>query len=367
MQKTLLLVGVFFIFSCSHSDDLDGLNTISDTENMLITENEENQNQSFRDKESILNYFELLIDGKKIIVGQQCGNTPTETADMYEKHVESLAIETGKYVGLMGADFGWSSEDDYPVETLIDHWNNGGLVTASWHADNPFVDGVDVYWDMVNDQEKIDLTALLKGAEQTVEWTNYRNDLDRTARALQKLQSAGVTVIWRPFHEMNGNFFWWGANSNDNTQTNESDFIAFWIDLYETLRWDYGLENLIWVYSVVPSETWYAEVTAFYPGDTYVDVVGMDYYGKQPDFPHYDALHSLGKPLVISESGPKDGGEGNWDMLEWANLLKGKAAYFLQWHNWNNNKVAIGDNENTFELMNDVDVITRDELMSIAL
>jgi len=161
---------------------------------------------------------------------------------------------------------------------------------------------------------------------------------------------------------MNGDFFWWGTNAHGNQQTNEDDYKALWIDLYNTLRWDYGLDNLIWTYSVVPSETWYAAVTAYYPGDEYVDLVGMDYYGVQPDFPHYETLKALGKPLVMSESGPREAGYGDWNMMEWATMLKGKAAYFLQWHSWNGAAVAIKDNKNVLEMMNSEAAITRDEI-----
>lgn len=40
-----------------------------------------------------------------------------------------------------------------------------------------------------------------------------------------------------------------------NQQTYEADYKALWYDLYNTLRWDYGLDNLIWMYSFVPCET----------------------------------------------------------------------------------------------------------------
>ena len=88
----------------------------------------------------------------------------------------------------------------------------------------------------------------------------------------------------------------------------------------------------------------------------------MDYYGNEPDFPHFEELKALGKPLVMSESGPREAGYGNWDMMEWATILKGRAAYFLQWHSWSGANVAIKDNKNALEMMNSTTVLTRDEL-----
>lgn len=320
-----------------------------------------------RNKESILTYFDTLVANEQIIVGQQCGDAPDSTWWYYNTYVDQLADETGRHVGLIGADFGWFEGDNYPVEALINHWREGGLVTVSWHADNPFVDAVDVYWDTVNNKDKINLKALLKDADPTTDaWKSYRHELDKVAGALQKLRDAGVTVIWRPFHEMNGDFFWWGTNAHANKQTNEEDYKALWIDMYNTFRFDYGLDNLIWAYAVVPSETWYAGVTAYYPGDDFVDLVGMDYYGNEPDFPHYEELESLGKTIVMSEMGPREAEYGNWNMMDVANKLKGKAAYFMQWHSWNGAAVAIKDNKNILEMMNSDAVITRDELLPIS-
>lgn len=368
MQRILPLIGLFLVFSCSSENISD--DRIPSIENMNAMEESSESNTPDapifepRNKETILSYFQSLITNQQIMVGQQCGDAPDATRRYYNTYVDQLADQTGRHVALIGADFGWFSGDNYPVQTLIDHWREGGLVTVSWHADNPFVDQVDVYWDTVENKDQIQLKSLLKGEPQTKAWISYRTELDKVASALLKLRDAGVTVIWRPFHEMNGDFFWWGTNAHANQQTNESDYKALWIDMYHTLRWDYGLDNLIWTYSVVPSETWYAEVTAYYPGDEYVDLVGMDYYGNEPDFPHYETLKSLGKPLVVSESGPREAAYGNWNMMQWADLLKGKAAYFLQWHSWNGAKVAIKDNKNSAEMMNSSSVITLDELFS---
>ena len=319
-----------------------------------------------RSKADILAYFDALIANKQIIVGQHCGNGPDEIRSYYNTYIDVLADFTGRHVGIIGADLGFFPSNTYPVKTLIDHWQQGGLVTVSWHADNPFNEGYDTYWDTVEHKDKIKARSLLKDAPKTEVWFSYRSELDKMAGALQKLRDAGVTVIWRPFHAMNGDFFWWGINAHNNQQTNEEDFKALWIDLYQTLTYEYGLDNLIWTYSVIPHNSRNADVTAYYPGSDYVDLVGMDYYGVAPDFPDYNALKSLGKTIVMSESGPVDQGNGNWDMMDLVNTLKGRAAYFLQWHSGRKTKMAIRDNRNIVEMMNCEAAITRDELMPIS-
>jgi len=369
IRSLVFLFGGLLFFACSPNDDENSSlpNQTMDDNGPLSDSEENSKTPRTVSKEEILAYFDSLIEKKQIIVGQQCGDAPNSTSYYYDNYVDQLADQTGRHVGLIGADFGWYSGNDYPVETLIEHWQEGGLVTASWHADNPFVSGeVDVYWNTVENKDKINLRSLLKDAEPTAAWTSYRTELDKVAGALQKLRDANVTVIWRPFHEMNGNFFWWGINAHDNKQTNEADYKSLWIDMYNTFKFDYGLDNLIWTYSVVPSETWYASVTSYYPGSDYVDLVGMDYYGEQPDFPNYEELKSLGKTIVMSEIGPKEAGYGNWNMMDVVNKLKGKAAYFMQWHSWNGAAVAIKDNKNAMEMMNSNAVITRDELLPIS-
>lgn len=351
MKTTLFLLSFLFLISCSTSSN-------------EIFEDEENDNPILknRNKSEILSYFNKLIENNQVIVGQHCGDGTNDIANFYSEYIETLANETGKYVGIVGADLGFNPSTTYPVETLIDHWNKGGLVTLSWHADNPFENGYDVYYNTVENKDNIDLLLLLKSANDNQAKTSYRNELDAIAKVLLKFKTSGVIVIFRPFHEMNGDFFWWGINDYNNQQTNESDYVALWKDLYDTLTNDYGLDNLIWTYSPIPQANWSADVLAFYPGDDVVDIVGIDYYGINPDFPDYDALKSLGKTVVMSEAGPKDSGYGNWDEMELVNKIKGKAAYFLQWHSWSGAAVAIKDNLNANMMMNSKEVITRDEL-----
>lgn len=315
-----------------------------------------------RSKQAILDYFDQVVNDGYVVSGQHCGDGPDQTAAFYEDFIETLAVQTGKYVGIVGADFGYNPSVVYPVNTLVDHWNNGGLITVSWHADNPFVDGYEVRWNSVENKRSIDLLALLKDADDSDARSNYRTELDNIATTLLKLKEAGVTVIWRPFHEMNGDFFWWGIDDYSNNQTNEAAYVALWKDLYETLTVDYGLDNLIWTYAPMSSASWNADVLAYYPGSDYVDLVGVDYYGTVPDFPDYEELSTLNKTIVMAEAGPASESYGNWNEMDLVDVLKGKAAYFLQWHSWEGADVAIIDNLNADTMMNSTTTITRDEL-----
>lgn len=319
----------------------------------------------FRTRENILAYFDELIANEQLIVGQQCGDGPDLTNDYYQDFVASLAGKTNKYTGIVGSDLGYYPGTGYPVNTLIRHWEEGGLVTVSWHADNPFADGYDVYCNAVENNKEINLNSILSSAPESTAKSSYRKELDAVAGALQELRDAGVIVIWRPFPQMNGDQFWWGINACQDQQTNVEGYTALWRDLYTTLTDDYGLDNLLWTYSVMPYLGWNAPVTAYYPGSDYVDLVGMEYYGPIPDFPDYPTLRSLGKTLVFSETGPSEGYEGNWDELQLVSVLAGKAAYFLQWHSYPGTALAIRDNLKANAMMNSERVVTRDEILVI--
>lgn len=315
-----------------------------------------------RSKKGILSYFKTIVSNKQVIVGQQCSQSP-DVALEYKKNFQRLYDSTGKYPALIGLEYGWFANADLQKENeyAIKHWQQGGLVTISWHADCPFKDGYDVRWDAIANKDAIDLKKLLKDAPDSKEKGSYRAELNNIAKALKQLKDAGVTVIWRPFHEMNGNWFWWGTNDK-KAPTNVNDYVALWRDMYQTLTKDYGLNNLIWVYAPNIVGTYYPAPAVFYPGDKYVDMVALDNYPKTPAFDDYPELLKLGKLVTDGEVGPHQQSYGKFDEMEVLNTYKGKAPYFLQWHSWTGAKVAIVDNLHFRELMNDVSAITLDKI-----
>ncbi len=314
-----------------------------------------------RTKKEVANVLINAINSNKVITGQHCGDGLDQNATFYDTYVEALANQSGKYVGIVGADLGFVPGTTYPVQTLIDHWNKGGLVSISWHADNPFTDGFSFRENSVDNKANINFLSLIKNAPQSVAKTNYRNALDKVALVLKRLQDAGVVVIWRPFHEMNGDWFWWGIDDYNNNQSNEADYRALWQDMYDTFTVEYQLENLLWAYGTAEFFGWNGEVMAYYPGNDYVDIVGLDYYGSTPDFPDFEKFNATGKITALTEAGPIAEAYGNWDENQIINVLKGKAAYFLQWHSWPGADVAIINNRNASSMMNSEDAITRDD------
>ncbi|KPL11296.1 MAG: hypothetical protein AMS26_20230, partial [Bacteroides sp. SM23_62] len=206
------------------------------------------------------------IKGKGILTGQE--NLATDVMRWTEEVVDI----TGVYPGLLGEDFSYGDSAFAKrlkiVKTAIDYWEKGGLVTISWHQVNPETldgsihEGPFEYTQYSMTQEKFNQLFVPESYLQV----KYQAHIDTIAGYLEKLQEAGVVVLWRPYHEMNGGWFWWGAKSN---------FTDLWRGMYARFTYYHKLNNLIWVCGPNISQSGLA---SYYPGDEYVDIVGLDGY-----------------------------------------------------------------------------------------
>lgn len=327
-----------------------------------------------RSPKGIVNYFNRLIKDSLIVVGQHCAGEDNNQEKGYQTFFENLYNQTGKYPGLLGLEYGYTANVPHDVinNLLINHWKKGGIVTLTWCADNPFKDGYNGNWNAIAHKDSIDLKMVLASAPDSKAKTSYRNELLRVGNGLKKLQDAGVTVLWRPFHEMNGSWFWWGPNDGKQP-TNLADFRLLWQDMHKTFT-DMGLDNLVWVYAVNNpfSPSTKEAVISMFPGEAYVDLVGMDIYkAPVPDFTdNYELLKKLNKTIVVAECGDNIDNQGKkvLDEVEIVKKYRGKAAYFMQWHSWYNPRLkvkvrrAIIDNPNAKEMMFHPSAVTLDDM-----
>ncbi len=99
-------------------------------------------------------------------------------------------------------------------------------------------------------------------------WENkvFTEDLKNAAAYLKLLRDADIPVLWRPFHEAAGGWFWWGKDA--------ASFKSLWIAMFNYFKTE-GLDNLIWVWTTEGNDS------DWYPGDQYVDIVGRDIYNKE--------------------------------------------------------------------------------------
>ncbi|MFH0874900.1 MAG: glycosyl hydrolase [archaeon] len=166
----------------------------------------------------------------------------------------------GKWIALTGSDYsGYSGTPEWTVQgknsVYINHWKKGGLVTLNWWPDNPWTQNVyDAYIPAGNHLSDL----YTPGNSVYTRWISY---LNIKAIELDDLQQNGVVVLWRPFHEMNGNWWWW-ANQD------QAEFIALYQHMFNYFTYTKHLNNLLWVYGPNHYYGSYKSAEYYYPGDT---------------------------------------------------------------------------------------------------
>lgn len=284
----------------------------------------------------------------RIISGQFIGSGKYSSL----KEIQQTYDKTGKWVGMIGNDYAVAHQANTQGNPyLIDYWNKGGLVTVSFHALNP----QNHRFGSVNNR-KINFQDLLH--PETAAYKTWTSDLDVVAAGLKQLQDNGVVVLWRPFHEMNKDFFWWGNRPVE-------DFVKLWRQTFDYLTRTKGLNNLLWVYSPYQAP----DTDKYYPGDDYVDIVAMDAYETYPEkIQGYDALAKIDKPFGFAEFGPSGKllivipiVDKNVDYNRIFQTIKTKFPKTSFLHAWNDGW-GFQSHQNIREMMSDPAMITREDL-----
>ncbi|WP_054941709.1 glycosyl hydrolase [Paenibacillus ihuae] len=235
------------------------------------------------------------LQGKGIISGQ---HDYLENPDEYTNKLKDTG---GFYPGLHGYELGAisnqteaviASQRQSVVESAVRWHKAGGIVTMSYHANLP---GTAPAWSNVSmSLSEADFARYITPG--TVQYAALLADLDKTALSLQQLSNAGVPVLWRPYHEMNGGWFWWGQKSR---------FSELWNLMFERYTEVHRLHNLLWVWSPNAKNQWSGEPADYYPGAGRVDVLALDIYDGDFKASHHDGLWDLGrgKLIAIGENG----------------------------------------------------------------
>lgn len=163
--------------------------------------------------------------------------------------------------------FGGETTNDaqWMINEIISNWQTAKVIPTMLQHWTPA--GDHSYETMKN--TIVDIASLLNPASATAERASYLRWRANVADDLLKLQAADVPVLFRPYHEAGGQWFWWDRQGT-------AKYVALWNDLYTYLTTTRGLHNLIWVWSAGKLNI----DTAYYPGDTKVDVIGQDTYGR---------------------------------------------------------------------------------------
>ncbi|WP_223066920.1 glycosyl hydrolase [Paenibacillus caui] len=287
------------------------------------------------------------VSGENIIAGQ---HDYLESPDDQNNKLNKIS---GQYAGLHGYELGAISgqtEDQIArqrssvVDSAIRWYKAGGMVSITFHESLP---GTAKAWSNV--QKSISQSEFDKYVTPgTAEYGKLIQDLDSVAASLKKLSDAGVPVLWRPYHEMNGDWFWWGQKNHFN---------KLWNVMYDRFVNVHGLNNLLWVWSPNAPNGYAEPYSLYFPGLAKVDVLAIDIYNSDFRQSYYDGLLSLaqGKPIAIGES-------GELPDLEALEITQNKWAYMMTWGKMlteNNSASRIS----TF--MNSGYVLSRDKLVLV--
>lgn len=329
-----------------------------------------------------------------IISGQRFGG-PSWTQS-YGLFITALHTTTGHYPEYIEAGYDIIVNSGTPLSSppapasgdvttlnnqFIDHWNRGGIVAVDWFADNPWYRlGTGAFCSQVS-SPCVTGTLLDVINPATTAGAYFKQEMDAMVGYFTTLQAAGVEVLFRPFHEMNGSWFWWGAQSTSIPTA--SDFTTLWT--YVHTYFNSRVTNLIWVYSTSNSDTQVVNstfilqpTTYYYPGAALVDIIGVDYYSntitapssppvqgdRNHSIPTYTALMALGRPLILTELGPATGAQidtYNFDtILNTAHTLYPALTSFMAWQdNPPTTYFSIINQTNPTGLMTDPLIITR--------
>ena len=246
------------------------------------------------------------LNGRGCLTGQMesgwCGT--------HEHEINYLLMRTGRMPAIRGLDF--IDNDFGGVVRRAGDWHaRGGIVTICWHTGADFASSY-----MQSKEDELDWeNAFTEGTEQH---RALLAGMDRAAPYLKRLQHMGVPVLWRPFHEMDGKWFWWGRGGAEG-------FVKLWRLMYDRYTNLHGLNNLIWVlgFSDAPGD-----LAPWYPGDDVVDILGGDSYqgGAQGElYRKCAAIAPEGMPICYHENGE----------IPTAQMMKDEGApwaWFMTWH-----------------------------------
>lgn len=273
---------------------------------------------------------------------------------------------TGEFPAILGTDLmdyspsrvEFNSKPRNLTETMVKLGAKGDLITITWHWNAPTgllnkrftrSDGkqVDASWyrGFYTEATTFDLAKALDTGNE--EYKLLLRDVDAIAIELKKYQAAHVPVLWRPLHEAEGGWFWWGAKG-------PGPAIALWRLLRERLIEYHALHNLIWVWNSAKPE--------WYPGDDQVDIMSIDAYPSDRSDPLSNAWQSLlerfdGKKLIALAEFP-----GVPDVDRMAKFGT-RFSYFTSWTG------GLGPRSEPAERLSAVyrssRVVTRDELPNL--
>lgn len=263
----------------------------------------------------------------------------------YAPDSSDVKAVTGEYPAIINWDLGLVELDSarqldgVPFEfmraEIAKHHARGGINSLSWHPVNPLTGGNS--WDVSPDSALSVIMADSAMVDTLAAWAGRVADF---VASLRDAEGNRIPVMFRPWHEHTGTWFWWGLNSGTT-----DEYVKLW-EITRKAFDDRELDNVVWVYSPDKSNVEsYDDYMARYPGDEYVDVMGADvyYFGNDDEFNRWidntlgsavRAAKEHGKIAALSETGCEGLTNEKWytEMLLPA-LRRWPVAFVTVWRN----------------------------------
>ncbi|KAF2702758.1 glycoside hydrolase family 26 protein [Pleomassaria siparia CBS 279.74] len=296
------------------------------------------------DAKALLEYLGTIY-GKNILSGQQDQDS-----------LDWVTTNVGKTPAILGVDFmdytesrisrGASSTD---VDKALAFAAKGGIITFVWHWGAPvgLYDTEDHPWwsGFYTDATDFNITNALVDTTNA-NYTLLIQDIDTIAVQLKKLQTAGVPVLFRPLHEAEGKWFWWGAQGPEPAK-------KLYRIVYHRLTNYHKINNLVWVWNSVAKD--------WYPGDDVVDIVSADTYAQGDHGPISATYNSL---LALANDTKIIGAAEIGSVMD-PDLLKTYQADWVYFCVWSGDYIS-GGSWNSLDLLKSVYgsdyVLTLDEI-----
>ena len=298
--------------------------------------------------------YQFLLDNfqHKIISGVMTLKSLSTTTGQGQNEISWLYEKTGKKPALLGLDFMDHSGAIQPerinnpniIKDAITWKNNNGIIALCWHWRDPSHTTSDFY----TRRSSFDPRKIFE--PQSAEYAAIMRDMDIIAVYLKELQDNNVAVLWRPLHEASGGWFWWGSQGPEACK-------KIWQIMFDKFSKEHGLKNLIWVWTSEASNN----AIKWYPGDEYVDIIGVDIYdegnhGSQMlAFEFLKRIFNGKKLLALSECG---------SIPSIASMKKDKAiwSFYMPWYGEMTKNAKWNTENDWITSLSDPDVITLEDM-----
>ena len=251
----------------------------------------------------------------------------------------------GRHPALYGLDLG-GIELDSPLNidrndflqmraSAIAHHKRGGMITFSWHPRNPLTGG-----DTWDNHSTETVASILPGGEKHEMFMGWLSKAADYLGSFKTEDGEMIPIIFRPWHEHTRDWFWWGQGLCTIEQ-----YVALWKMTHDYMTQVRGLDHLVWSYSPDAGGLTDDNFGEKYPGDEYVDMVGIDFYQFTSNEEYVERTrHCLalteafarehGKMMAFTEAGWEGvKHERWWTEVLWPAMKGFPVSYVLLWRN----------------------------------